>query len=180
MSSKNREKKAAIIDQMEERFSRSTVGIFTDYRGLTTSEITSLRRSLQAASNEYTVVKNTLAGFAAERAGKDTLLTALEGPIAIAFGYDDITSPAKVLSNFIRDTKLEIGIKGGFIGDRLLTAEEVMTLATLPSREILLARVLGQMKSPVSNLVSCLASPIRGIIGVLQARIRQLEGEGNG
>lgn len=176
----SREKKAEIIDQLEKLFSRCAVGIFTDYRGLTTSEITALRRSLQASKNDYKVVKNTLAGFAAERAGKDILLNSFEGPVAIAFGYDDITAPAKVLTNFIRDSKLSLNIKGGFVGDRLLTAEEVMSLATLPSREVLLAKVLGQMKSPISNLVGCLTGPVRGIIGVLQARIRQLEGGRNG
>lgn len=176
MSKEKREKKAEIINQLEELFSRCAVGIFTDYRGLTTPEITALRRSLQASSSEYKVVKNTLAGFAAERAGKDILLASFEGPIAIAFGYDDITAPAKALASFIRDSKLSLNIKGGFLGNRLLTAEEVTTLAALPSREVLLARVLGQMKSPISILVNCFTSPIRGIIGVLQARIRQLEG----
>jgi len=123
------------------------------------------------------VVKNTLARFAAERAGKGDLVSSFEGPIAIAFGYGDITVPAKVLAGYIRDSNSSLSIKGGLLGDRLLTSEEVMTLSTLPSREILLARVMGQMKSPVSGLLSCLISPIRGIMGVLQARINQLEGE---
>ncbi len=97
--------------------------------------------------------------------------------MAIAFGYGDITKPAKALTDYIRTSQASLTIKGGFLGDRLLTPEEVLTLSTLPSREILLAKVLGSMQGPITTLVSCLASPIRGFIGTLQARIKQLEGE---
>ncbi len=176
----SREKKAQIIDMLQDTFSRCKIAILTDYRGLTTSEMTVLRRRLRESGSEYKVVKNTLARFAATRAGKDGLVSLIEGPTAIAFGYDDITEPAKVLTSYIRDSKSRLGIKGGFLGDRLLTFEDIVTLATLPSKEVLLARALAQMKSPISALVSCLTSPIKGIIGVLQAKIQQLEGEGNG
>jgi len=173
----SREKKTQIIDSLQEAFSKCTISILTDYRGLATPEMTTLRRRLQESGSEYRVVKNTLARFAAARAGKENLVSCFEGPIAIAFGYGDITVPARVLTSYISDSKGSLSIKGGFWGDRLLTPEEVMTLSTLPPREILLARVLGQMKSPVSALLGCLTTPIRGIVGVLQARIRQLEGE---
>ncbi len=173
----SREKKAQIIDRLQEAFSKSSISILTDYRGLTTPEMTNLRRRLQASGSEYKVVKNTLARLAATRAGKDDLVSILEGPVAIAFGYGDITVPAKVLLGYIGDSKTSLSIKGGFLGDRLLTSEEVRTLSALPTREVLLAMVLGQMKSPVSTLLGCLTTPIRGIIGVLQARIKQLEGE---
>jgi|TARA_B100002003_G_C13959967_1_gene465057 large subunit ribosomal protein L10 len=173
----SRVKKTQIIDSLQETFSKCSISILTDYRGLTTSEITNLRRRLQESGNEYKVVKNTLARFAVERAGKDDLASSFNGPIAIAFGYGDITTPAKVLIGYIHDSASSLSIKGGFLDDRLLTSEEVTTLSTLPSREILLAQVLGRMKSPVSGLLNCLVSPMRGIMGVLQARINQLEGE---
>lgn len=177
MSIESREKKTQIIEGLQEAFSKCSISILTDYRGLVTSEITELRRKLQESGSEYKVVKNTLARFAAERAGKDVLVGSLEGPVAITFGYGDITAPAKILADYIRSSKTSLSIKAGLLGDRLLTSQELMTLATLPPREILLARLLGQMKSPVSALLGCLTSPIRGIIGVLQARITQLEGE---
>ncbi|GAI29445.1 unnamed protein product, partial [marine sediment metagenome] len=85
----------------------------------------------------------------AERAGKDDLVSFLEGPIAIAFGYGDITEPAKALADYIRTSRTSLNIKGGFLGDRLLTSEDVATLSTLPSRDILLAKVLGGMQSPI-------------------------------
>lgn len=170
------EKKAQIIERLSESFSKCSIGILTDYRGLTTSEMTVLRRKLQESGSNYQVVKNTLARLAAERAGQKDLDSSFEGPIAIAFGYGDITLPTKILSRYIEDSKTSLSIKGGFLRDRLLTSQEVVILAKLPPREILLARVIGQMKSPISALVSCLNSPIRGIVGVLQARIKQLEG----
>ena len=173
----SREKKTQIIDRLQEAFSKCSISILTDYRGLATSEMTDLRRRLQKSNSEYKVVKNTLARFAAARAGKDDLVSSFEGPIAIAFSYGNVTESAKVLIDYIRDSKASLSIKRGFLGDRLLTPDEVVTLSTLPPREILLARVLGQMKSPVSALLGCLTTLMRGIIGVLQARIRQLEGE---
>lgn len=173
----SKEKKAQIIDSLQEEFSRCSIGILTDYRGLATPELTALRRKIQESGGEYRVVKNTLARFAALRTGKDDLVSYIEGPIAIAFGYSDITEPARVLANYIRDSKLNIGIRGGFFGDRILTQEDVITLSTIPSREVLIARVLGQMNSPISSLVNCLTSPIRGMIGVLQAQIQKLEEE---
>jgi large subunit ribosomal protein L10 len=173
----SKEKKSQIIDSLEETFSRCTIGILTDYRGLTTSEITALRRRLQESGGEYKVVKNTLARLALVRIGSDNPVSGIEGPIAIALGYSDMTTPAKTLLGYIRESKINLTIKGGFSGNRLLTPEEVTFLSTLPSREIMLARVLGQMKSPVSGLVNCLTSPIRGLINVLQAQIKQLEGE---
>jgi len=171
-----RDKKAKAIDQLQDTFTRCQIGILTDYRGLTAPQLTALRRRLREASIEYKVVKNTLARFAGERAGRSGLSSLFEGPVAIAFGYSNITEPARVLTDYIRSSQLTLSIKGGFISDRLLTAAEVTTLATLPPREVLLARVLGGMQSPISALVGCLSNPLRGLVGVLGARIKQLEG----
>jgi len=173
----SREKKAQIIDSLQEVFSKCNIGILTDYRGLSASEINALRRSLGESGIGYKVVKNTLARFAAERAGKDELVSLFEGPVAIAFGYGEITEPARALTDYIRNSKASLSIKGGFLGDRVLTLEEVETLSTLPSREVLLARILGGMQIPIVALVNYLTTPIKGIIGTLQARIQQLEGE---
>jgi large subunit ribosomal protein L10 len=173
----SKEKKGQIIDELEEEFSSSTIGILTDYRGLTNSEITGLRRRIQKAGGEYKVIKNTLARFAAERAGKDDLVEYLKGPLAIAFGRGDITEPAKVLAAWINETKIELEIKGGFSEDKVLTPAEIKTLSTLPSREVLIARLLGQINSPISSLVYTLNSPIQGLVGVLNAQIQKLEGE---
>lgn len=172
-----REKKTQIIEELQEQLLKCSVGILTDYRGLSTAEITGLRRQLREAGIGYRVVKNTLARFAAERAGRSDLAGLFDGPVAIAFGYDEITEPAKVLANYIRASKSSLSIKSGFLSDRLLTLEDVKTLATLPSRDVLLAKVLGGIQSPIVSFISLLTSPMRGFMGVLQARIEQLEGE---
>ena len=173
----SREKKTQIIDSLRETFSRCSIGVLTDYRGLSASEMTILRRKLRELGIEYRVVKNTLARFAAERASRADLVSSFEGPVAIAFGYGDIVEPAKTLADYIRASKSSLTIKGGFLIDRLLTSGEVSALSTLPSREILLAKVLGGMQSPIAALVNCLAAPLAGMARVLQARIKQLEGE---
>jgi len=172
-----KEQKAQIIDSLQQLFSKCSIGILTDYRGLSASEMASLRRKLGESGIEYKVVKNTLARFAAERAGKDDLVSLFEGPVAMTFGYGDITEPARALADYIRTEKASLSIKGGFLGDRLLTSEDVMTLSTLPSREVLLAKILGGMQAPVFALLSCLTTPVAGFMRVLQTRIQQLEGE---
>ena len=173
----SREKKAQIIDSLQEVFSKCSIGILTDYRGLSAPKMTGLRRSLRELGIEYKVIKNTLARFAVERAGRNDLVSFFEGPTAIAFSYGNITEPARALADYIRTSKVTMDIKGGFLSDRLLTARDVMTLAILPPREVLLAKIIGGMQTPTIRLLSCLTTPVRGFIHVLQARIKQLEEE---
>jgi len=173
----SREQKAEIIDGLQETFSGCNIGILTDYRGLTATEMVALRSKLREVGIEYRVVKNTLARFAAQRAGKEGLSDLIEGPIAVAFGYGEIAESAKVLTEYIRKSQVELGIKGGFLSDRLLTSEEVKILSTLPPRDILLAKVVGGIQNPITALVNCLTNPMRGLVGLMQARIKQLEGE---
>jgi large subunit ribosomal protein L10 len=171
----SKEKKGQIIDELQDEFSRCNIGILTDYRGLSNSEITTLRRRLQDSDGAYRVVKNTLARLAAEHIDRAEVADYFTGPVAIAFGYGEITSTARVLMEYVRSAGTTVSVKGGFLPDRLLTAQDITTLATLPSREVMLARVVGGMKSPINGLVTCLASPLRGLAWVLQARISQLE-----
>jgi len=171
-----REAKVRIVDELREIFSRCTVAVLTDYRGLTTAELTELRRNLNKSEISYRVVKNTMARFAANKADKSELVGYFEGPVAIAYGYGDIIAPAKLLADYIRTSKSTLTIKGGFAGDRIFTAADVESLATLPPTEVLLARVLAGMQSPIYRLINSLASPVRGLMVVLQARAKQLEG----
>ncbi|MEE8582349.1 MAG: 50S ribosomal protein L10 [Dehalococcoidales bacterium] len=173
----SREEKKRIIGEIEEILSGCSAAVFTDYRGLSAGEITELRRKLRGANVNYRVVKNTMARFAAEAAGKPYLTELIEGPVAIAYSSGEVSVSAQVLTEYIISAKLELSIKGGFIGDKMLTKAEVAALAKLPSREVLVAQVLAGMQSPITSLVSCLSSPMRGLAGVLSARIKQLEGE---
>ncbi len=176
----SREKKAQIIDVLQSEFSNCSIGIMTDYRGLTNSEITELRRKVQASDGTYKVVKNTLARFAAERSERPELAVSFEGPVAIAFGYGDIIQMAKAVADHVQTSGTTVSIKAGFLPERMLTAEEVISLARLPSREVLAAWVIGRMKSPMWGLVGVLSAPLRGLSVVLQARIEQIEGAQNG
>ncbi|MDO8578432.1 MAG: 50S ribosomal protein L10 [Dehalococcoidales bacterium] len=169
------EKKTQIVEEIKGIFAKSNIAIFTQYQGLPTAELNVLRRKLRASNSEYQVVKNTLFRLAAKGLDKSDVIGDVSGPTAVVFGFGEISAPAKVLIEHIRDTKSNMTIKGGFLGDRRLTAAEVATLATLPPREVLLAKVFGQMKSPIAGLLGSLTAPMRGIAGVLQARIKQLE-----
>ena len=171
------EKKEKIIESLQDTFNRCSVGILTDYRGLNTAEMSDLRRKLRDAGIEYRVVKNSLAQFAARNAGIDELAESFIGPIAIAFGYGEVPDPARVLTDYIRSTKSIVSIKGGFFEDRVLSPKDVEALAKLPSRDVLIGQLLSGMQSPIYGLVNVLAGPVRGIMGVLQARMKQLEGE---
>lgn len=171
------EKKVKLVESLEETFSGCDIGILTDYRGLTTAEMNDLRRKLREAGIVYRVVKNSLAQLAARKAGMDELADSFSGPVAVAFGYGEIPGVAKVLADYIRATKSILKIKGGFFADRILSPGEVDSLARLPSREVLIGRVMAGIQSPIYGLVNVLAGPVRGIMGVLQARIQQLEGE---
>jgi large subunit ribosomal protein L10 len=170
------EKKKQIMDTLEQFFAQSNSGIMTDYRGLKTSDVVSLRRKLKDAGVEYHVVKNSLARLAAGKAGKDQIASIFEGPMAIAFVKGDISKSAKVLTDHITTAKMAMVIKGGFLGNKLMTAKEVVTISTLPSKEILIGRVMGGIQGPLYALLNQLNAPLRGLAVVLQGRIKQLEG----
>ncbi len=168
------EKKTRIVGELEETMTRSTVIVFSEYRGVKAPQLTALRRRLRAANSELKVVKNTLARIAAAQSGKSVLAESLTGPMAVTFGYGDVADPVKVLIGSQVEAE-GLTVKGGLLGNKLYGREQILSLATLPSREVLLGRVLGQMNAPITLLVGALASPIRGVLGVLQARIKQLE-----
>ncbi|UCG55369.1 MAG: 50S ribosomal protein L10 [Dehalococcoidia bacterium] len=171
----NKEQKAQVIAELKESITKCSSGILTDYKGLSNAELTLLRRKLREIGIEYRVVKNTLARFAAENAGKEFIGKYIQGPVAIAFGYNDVTEPARVLMGYIRSSESILSIKGGFLGDQLLNQDDVKNLASIPSREILLAQIIAGIRNPIAGLVNCLAHPLRDFNILLQSRIKQLE-----
>ena len=165
-----REKKAQIVSNLADDLSRTTIVIATDYRGLLAKQMAELRNALAKAGVGYHVVKNTLAYRAADQIGKPQLRDIIEGPVALAFGYDDVVNVAKALNQYIKSTTLPLEIKGGLLGDRILPPEEVLKLASLPPREVLIARLLGQLQAPVGSLHNLLSFPLRGLLNVLRSR----------
>ena len=171
-----KDKKPDAIQKAEKAFTESRVGVVTDYRGMTVADMSKLRRKLAEAGIEYRVVKNNLAAIAARNVGREYLKELLVGPSAVAFGRDDEVAPARLLAEYIRANKPALSIRGGFLQDRMLTADEVSALAALPPRDVMVARVVGQIKSPLFMLVTVLSANLSGLVRVLEARKEQLEG----
>ena len=171
-----KEKKPELVDVITEKLGRSEIVIATDYRGLTVADVTDLRQKLRQSQVEYQVVKNTLARFAASAAEKPDLSELLNGPTALAYGYDDVVQPAKVLADFMRTSETSFTIKGGLLGQKLLSGDDIIALAKLPSREELIGKLMSLLQSPIYGLLNVLNGNLQGLVGILQARIKQLEG----
>jgi large subunit ribosomal protein L10 len=173
------EKKAEIIEQLTELLSRNKFIIATEYRGLSVSEMSRLRRQLREVNSEFHVVKNTLAKFAAEKAGKPGLSQYLQGPIALAFCQGDATQLSKTLTNYARASKTALSIKGGILEVRVLSPQEIFILATLPPIDVLRARLLGVLQGPIYSLHNVLSANLRALSALLNARIQQMGGMAN-
>jgi large subunit ribosomal protein L10 len=172
----NKKAKEKLINELTDSLSKCTIAVATDYRGLTAKEMVKLRQQLRTNGIEYRVAKNTLTKFAADRSGKKQLEPLLTGPLAIAFGFDDVIKPAKVINDFVRSSGAALQIKGGLLGDRLLSAQDVVNLANIPPKQVLISQLVGQLISPLYLLHTVLSAPLRGFAYVLQARARQMEG----
>jgi len=147
--------------------------ILTDYQGLNVAQINELRNRLRAVGTGYHVVKNTLLRLALQEAELPELHALLEGPTAVGFCYQDVQPGAGVLVEFTREAST-FGLKGGLLGHRRLTTEDIHRLANLPSREVLLAHLLAAFQSPIRGLVNVLSGSMRGLVTVLKARADQL------
>ncbi len=152
--SKNLEIKKQTVAEITQRFMNAKSVVVVKYNGLTVEQVTDLRNQCRAAGVEYSVLKNTLARRALDDLGITALDHVLEGPSAFAFGVNDAVAPAKVLDSFISKLKVPVlEVKAGLLGREALDANGVKALAELPSREVLLARLLGSMTNSVSSFV---------------------------
>jgi large subunit ribosomal protein L10 len=171
-------RKKEIVKDLHGLLSNSQVLVFTDYRGMTVAEISNLRRQLREKGVEYHVTKNTLTTLAANRVGMEGLEQMLDGPTAIAFVGDDIPGGAKVLSDFVKTSKV-LTIRGGLAGRTVLNPDQVSDLTKILTREQYIAKMLGSMQSPISSMMNVLNGTIRGFMNVMQARIDQLKEQGD-
>ena len=174
-----RAQKEQTVEELADKLSRSQMVVVTDYRGLTVAEMSALRGRLRQAGAEYQVTKNTLTRFAAQKAGRSGLVDDLTGPSAIAFGFEDPAALAKSLQDFLRTSRTtNLVLKGGVLGDRRVTADEIGRIADLPPREVVLGQTLGGIVSPLSAFLMIVAAPLQNLIGVIEARRQQLEESG--
>ncbi|MEK7728028.1 MAG: 50S ribosomal protein L10 [candidate division KSB1 bacterium] len=163
-----RPEKQEAVAQIVEKLSSAKSVFVTDYSGLTVAAITNLRRNLRKSKVEFQVSKNTLARIAAQQAGLKDLVPHLEGPTALAFGMGDPAAPAKVLTDFLK-TNEKPKVKAIVFEGRYFEAKSLAEIATLPSREQLMSRLLGSLNSPITGLANALSGIIRKLAYALNA-----------
>ena len=146
----NRSLKEAKVAEIKEKLEKATSVVLSKYQGLTVEEDTVLRKNLREAGVEYKVYKNTLVTLAAKELGLEGIVEYLEGPVAIAFGYEDVTVAARVLNDFAKDHK-KLELKAGIVEGVVYDTDKIKQLATIPSKEVLIAKLLGSIKSPISS-----------------------------
>lgn len=167
--------KAQTIEALAESLNRAQLAVLTDYRGLKVSDLQALRSTLRPFGAEFHVAKNTLTRIAAERAGIEGLTPLLEGPLALLLAYDDVVGPSKAITDFARTSRI-LTIKAGVLNKQVVTPADVESLASMPSREVLIGKVLGMMVSPMARTVGVLGGPSRSLAYLLKARADQLAG----
>ncbi|MDQ3692468.1 MAG: 50S ribosomal protein L10 [Chloroflexota bacterium] len=168
-------RKAATIDELTDQLTRSKLTVIADYRGLPVSALQGFRSNLRPAGAELRVAKNTLTAIAAGKAGVEGLDPLLAGPTALVLGFDDPVQTAKVVSDFVRTSRV-LTVRGAVMEGRLVSPEDVEAIATLPSREELQAKLLGMLLSPMARTVGVLSGPSRSLAYLLNARSEQLGG----
>lgn len=171
-----REQKERIIQAYGERLGRSQVLIWSHYERVKFSEFEGLRATLRPLGAENVVVTNTLLRIALEEAGWPVNPGFGDGSNMVTFVYGDIAAATKAVTDFTRDKADRVQVLGGIVGDKVIGNEGVQALTELPSREVLLARVVGGIQAPISGLVGTLSAVLRGLLNVLDAHREQLEG----
>jgi large subunit ribosomal protein L10 len=173
----NRTEKAQAVAELQDRFRRAAVTLVTLPKGLTVAQATKLRRTIRAAGGEYKVPKNTLARLAVKETAAAKLSTLLEGPTSLVFGYADPVAVTKALVKFAEESNAALAIKGGALEGQPMVAEQVKALATMPSIDVLRARVVSMAKAPGARVVAAMRHPAARIAGAIEALVKQKEQE---
>ena len=167
-----RPEKVAVVEEIRTKLDDSDAAVLTEYRGLTVHELAELRASLRPSGTQYKVFKNTLARRAIEGRGLDEITDLFEGPVAIAFVHGDAAAAAKVLREFGRNHEALV-LKGGLLGERVITSGEIAALAELPSREVLLTQIAGLFQQPLTRAAGLFQAFPRNFAYGVQALIDQ-------
>ncbi len=170
-------RKVEMMAEIKDRMERASIAIGADYRGLSVAQITELRRAMRPSGAEVKVVKNTLAAMAAKEAGREEMAEIVKGPTALTFGFDDPIAPVKALTEHLRAKRLTIDIHGGWLEGKVLTRAEVESLATMPSKEQMIADVVAKLQGPLYNFAGLMQSTMRNFAGLVDARANQLEAQ---
>lgn len=162
-----RPEKEAVVAEVRDKLNKTSGVVLSDFRGLDVKEMAELRQGLRKEDAEYKIYKNTLTKIAVKDTEYQELTDLLAGPIGIAFSYADAIAAAKTLADFAKDHK-SLKFKGGFIEGRVLSADNIRTIASLPSRDVLLAQSVGLMQAPIRNLAGTLQELLRSFVATLQ------------
>ncbi len=173
---KNMENKIQKVAEISERLSKSKSMVLVDFKGITVEEITALRVKFREAGVDYVVLKNSLVQRALNDAGITGLDKLLVGPSAFAFGMKDEVAPAKIICDFIDQSKNDkMTIKAGLVEGKVVDANAVLALSKLPPREVLVARLMGSLNAPISNFVGVLSATLRSLVYAVDAVRKQKE-----
>lgn len=168
MSSKAVENKKKIVQEIKEKIENSKSVVLVDYRGLDVAEVSELRKKYREAGVDYKVYKNTMMRFAFKEAGYEDFIENLTGPNGIAFSIEDAIGAAKVSDEFAKNNdKLEI--KAGIVDGNVIGIDQIKELANIPPREVLIAKVLGSLNSPITGFANVLQGNIRNLVYALDA-----------
>ena len=151
-SAKVLEQKKQIVAELAEKMKNASSGVLVDYKGINVADDTQLRAEMRKNNVDYKVIKNTLIRFAAKEAGLEGLDGVLEGTTALAMSADDVIAPAKVVAEFAKKNENIYNIKAGFMDGKVVSVEEIMEIANLPSKEVLLGRLVGGLQGPIFGL----------------------------
>jgi large subunit ribosomal protein L10 len=173
-----KELKSKTVKDIKDRFEKSKIVILTEYKGLSMFQLTQLRKKLRPMEAEYKVFKNTLINRAIKDKNFDGAEAQLTGATAVVFGYKDAVAPAKTLTQFGKENE-KLVIKAGFLDGVMIDAKMIASLAKLPSREVLLARVVGGMQAPIANFVGVSSGILRKFVYALNAVKEQKAKSGN-
>jgi large subunit ribosomal protein L7/L12 len=175
-----KEDKAAAVAELHEKFSRARLAVMAECSGLPVNQVTELRKQLRSAKAELRVVKNTLASRAADGTPLVPAKAHFKGPLAVVIGYDDPVLPTKILRDFIKQEKRDekIRIMLGVLEGKLLQGGEIVRVASLPTKDVLLSMLLSAMQGPIRGLVYALSGLLRGLVGVIIAIQDKKKGDG--
>lgn len=163
-----KEQKKELVKELSERIKTSKSVVFSDYKGLQVKDITLLRKELRKTESDFKVFKKTLLKIALQEAGVELDTKKLEGQVAVSISQIDEVAPAKVIATFAKKNE-NLKIVGGLLNLKEMSVEEVGALAKLPSKEELLAKLVGTLNAPISGFVNVLAGNLRGLVQVLKA-----------
>jgi large subunit ribosomal protein L10 len=175
----SKQKKTELVAEYVEQLGQSKGIILADYRGLSVNDISEVRKAMRPIDSKFQVVKNRLLALALKEAGLSLPDEWLIGPTAVSFCYDEVPPVAKALKDAVKDFEA-LEVKGGLLGTSVISADEVNTIADLPSREVLLSQVLGSINAPAGQVAGVIASGVRQVLNVLQAYADKLQESGGG